>query len=340
MTRGPMDRRGSSLGACIALVSLLVANHAAAPVAAGAQPPKKVPRIGYVVPNTPTVSAPYLEAFRQGLRELGYVEGKNIALEVRYAEGKPDRLPNLAAELVCLKVDLIVVVGSAGALAAKQATSTIPTVFVLVDDPVGAGLVASLARPGGNVTGLATFAGELIGKRLELLKEAVPRATRVAVLSEPAHPFHAADVSETRAAARALGVQLQVLELRGPHEFESAFAAMTREGADAVLVLPTILTFLHGRRIVDLAGKNRLPVMYAYRHQVEGGGLMSYGPILADMYRRAAAYVDKILKGAKPADLPVEQPTRFELVINMKTAKALGLKFPQSILIRADQVIQ
>ena len=312
----------------------------AAPLAASAQQPAKVPRVGYIGSVGPTVGAPILEAFRQGLRDLGYVEGQNIAIESRWAEGRVERFPDLAAELVRLKLDVFVVTSTPGALAAKQATSTIPIVMLAVDDPVGVGLVASLARPGGNVTGLTNFAVALRAKSLELLKEVVPEVTRVAVLSEPAYVLHATYMRETEVAAQALAVKLQLLGVRSANELESAFAAIVRDRAGALLVMPTPLTVEHARRIVGLAGKSRLPAIYAFRRHVEDGGLMSYGTSSLDQNRRAATYVDKILKGAKPADLPVEQPTRFELVINLKTAKALGLTFPQSILIRADQVIQ
>ncbi len=303
-----------------------------------AQQPAKVPRIGFLFPAT---VSPAIEGFRQGLRDLGYVEGQNIALELRWAEGKLERFPDLAVELVRLKVDVIVVSSTPGAVAAKRAITTIPIVFVLVADPVASGLVASLARPGGNLTGLSWFVGpETVGKFLQLLKESVPKVSRVAVLSEPAHPMHATYVRETEVAARALGVKLQILEVREPNELERAFATMARDRADALAVLPTLLTAVHAKRIIDLAGKHRLPAIYAFRSHVEDGGLMSYGTGVLDQYRRAATYVDKILKGAKPADLPVEQPMKFELVINLKTAKALGLTIPQSVLIRADRVIQ
>jgi len=314
-----------------------------APLAADAQQPGKVPRIGVLanaLPTTPEVSRNW-EAFRQGLGERGWVEGQNIVIEYRWAEGRLERFPALAAELVGLKLDLIVAASTPGARAAKQATSTIPIVMVYVSDPVGDGLVASLARPGGNVTGMTFGAGrEIAGKHLELLKEAVPKLSRVAVLLNPDSPESAVFLRETQAAAQALAVKLQLLEVRSPNELEGAFAAMTRGRADALLVLPHPLTFAHTRRIVDLAAKSRLPAMYPFREAVEAGGLMAYAANAPDMFRRAATYVDKILKGAKPADLPVEQPTKFELIINLKTAKTLGLTIPQSILIRADQVIQ
>jgi putative ABC transport system substrate-binding protein len=244
------------------------------------------------------------------------------------------------AELVHLKVDVIVVASTPGAVAAKKATSTIPVVFTNVGDPVGAGIVASLARPGGNITGLTHVAVDLSAKSLQLLKEVAPRVTRVAILFTPAHQLQAAMRREAQVAAQSLGVELQPVEVRNPSDFEGAFAKMTRERAGALIVFPEPLTFAHAKRIVDLAARHRLPAIYAFREHVEDGGLMSYGASLRDSYTRAAAYVDKILKGAKPADLPVEQPMRFELVINLNTAKALGLTIPQSVLIRADQVIQ
>ena len=308
-----------------------------APLAADAQQGAKVPRIGFLSPSAPSFPS---EAFRRGLRDLGYVENQNIVIEYRWAEGQYDRLPDFAAELVRLKVDVIVAVVTQASLAAKNATRTIPIVMVGVSDPVGSGLVATLARPGANITGTSSMTAEVVGKSLELLKEAVPKVSRVAVLWNPANPvFQAQMLRETEVAARALGVQLQILEARGPDELERAFAAMTRERASALLVLGDPTFFLHRARIADLAAKSRLPAMYGFKEFVDAGGLMAYGAHLPDLFRRAATYVDKILKGAKPADLPVEQPTHFELVISLKTAKALGLTIPQSVLIRADQVI-
>ncbi len=305
---------------------------------AQAQQAKKVPRIGLLVPGSESAFSIRTEAFRQGLRELGYVEGKNIAIEYRWAEGNLDRLPALAAELVLLKVDLIFASGNA-ARAAKSATRTIPIVATSAD-PVGTGLVASLARPGGNITGLSLLSPELSGKRLELLKETVPKLSRVAVLLNPTAANSPSDLKETQTAARSLGMQLQLLEARSPDKFDPSFSAMMREHAGA-LVVTTDLMFLDNRtRIVSLAAKNRLPVMYYDRSFVEAGGLMSYGADIDDLFRRAATYVDKILKGAKPADLPVEQPTKFELVINLKTAKQIGLTIPPNVLVRADKVIK
>ncbi len=313
-----------------------------APLAVEAQPAAKVPRIGWLVSNLAT--SPHLtEAFRQGLRDLGYVEGRNVVIEYRDAEGKFERLPALAAELVALKVDVILVGATPQALAAKQATKTIPIVFAGAGDPVRSGLVTSLARPGGNVTGLTLFGTELVGKCLEQLTQAVPGVSRVAALWQPgAVPerpeqdmLKAADV-----AARALGVRLQFVEARGPADFDRAFSDMTKARAGALTVLSGVMFFNERRRLVDLAAKHRLPAVYQVREFVDAGGLMAYGANPADLYRRAATYVDKILKGAKPADLPVEQPTKFELVINLKTAKALGLTIPRSLLSLADQVIE
>ena len=312
----------------------------AAPLATHAEQAAKVYRIGILPPGPISPRMHLWEAFRQGLRELGYVEGHNIALVIRSPEQGPEQLPDLAAELVRLKVDVIVTAGTVGAQAAQQATRTIPIVMALSADPVETGLVSSLARPGGNTTGLSLISRELSGKRLELLRAVVPRVSRIAVLFDPTDPGGAVQMRETEAAARALGVQLQRLDVRGPGDFEKAFQAATRGRAGALLVFDAALTFSYRTQIVALASKSRLPAMYGLTGLAEAGGLMSYGANIVDMYRRAAVYVDKILKGAKPADLPVEQPTRFELVINMKTAKTLGLTFPQSILIRADQVIQ
>ncbi len=312
-----------------------------APLAADAQQPAKVARIGYLGsagPGTPV--SHLLDAFRQGLRELGYVEGRNIAIEYRGAEGRFGRLPDLAAELVRLRVDVILVGGTPAALAAKNATGTIPIVLAGVGDPVGTGLVASLARPGGNITGLSFQTPELSAKQLELLKEAIPELSRVAVLSNPGNAGTAPMLRETELAARALGVQLRVMEVRSPDQFASAFARMRRERAGALLVLADPLFFLHRAQLAELAAKSRLPAMYGVTEHAQAGGLMAYSPNFANLFRRAATFVDRILKGAKPADLPVEQPTRFELVINLKTAKALGLTIPPSVLIRADQVIQ
>jgi putative ABC transport system substrate-binding protein len=313
-----------------------------APLAAEAQQAASVPRIGYLSINL--AGGPHMtQGFRQGLHDLGYVEGRNVVIEFRDAEGKLERLPALAAELVVLKVDVIVVGGTVAALATKQATRTLPIVFVSAVDPVTDGLVASLARPGGNVTGLATLSPELVGKRLEQLKQVVPRVSQVAVLWQPGALGERTEKDlreEAENAARALGVRLQFVEARGPDDFDRAFSDMTRARAGALTVLGSSMLINERRRLVNLAAKNRLPAVYGLREYVDAGGLMSYGPNNVDLFRRAATYVDKILKGAKPGDLSVEQPTKFELVINLKTAKALGLTIPQSVLARANEVIQ
>ena len=328
----------------VAVIAVLALSLLAAPLAAEAQQAAKVARIGYLSPNL--AASPHLrEAFRQGLRDLGYVEGRNVVIEYRDAEGKVERLPALAAELVALKVDVIVAEGgnTLVPLAAKQATRTIPIVFAAAADPVGSGLVTSLARPGGNVTGLSSLGPELVGKRLELLTQAVPGVGRVAVLWLPGALGERTEkdmLTGAEVAARALGVRLQFVEARGPADFDRAFSDMTRARAGALTVLPSNMFLREHRRLVDLAAKNRLPAVYTSREFVDAGGLMSYGANLTDLFRRAATYVDKILKGAKPGDLPVEQPTKFELVINLKTAKALGLTIPPSVLARADQIIE
>ena len=314
-----------------------------APLAAEAQQSGKVPRIGYLA-NTRAGNLYVPEAFLQGLRDLGWVEGRNVTIEYRDAEGKLERLPALAAELVALKVDVIVTAGGTpAAQAAKQTTRTIPIVFIAAADPVTSGLVTSLARPGGNVTGSSNLTPELVGKFLELLTQAVPGVGLVALVFEPGTVPERTDQDILRAAdvaARALGVRLQVIAVRGPADFDKAFSDMTRAHAGAVAMLGSTMITRERRRLVDLAAKHRLPAVYTWRWFVDAGGLMAYGLNVADLFRRTAGYVDKILKGAKPADLPVEQPTKFELVINLKTAKALGLTIPPSVLARADQVIQ
>ncbi len=324
----------------IGLAVILSASLILAPLAAGGQQAGRVPRIGYLGTRTPSDFG--LDAFRQGLREQGWVEGQNIVIEYRFAEGRLDRLPDLAAELVRLKVDIIVAHSTPGATAAKNATNTIPIVMTVVGDPVGLGLIASLARPGGNATGLSfSVVGlEIIGKQLELLKETVPKIRRMAILSNAANPIQPLAIRDVNVAARSLGVQLQLLEVRGPNEFDSAFAAMAKERVGALLVVADSMFVFHRTQLADLAARSRLPAAYGWREHVEAGGLMSYGPSLRDLFQRAATYVDKIIKGAKPADLPVQQPTKFELVINLKTAKALGLTIPQSVQVRADQVIE
>ncbi len=323
----------------IALLGGATAASTAWPLAAGAQTPSKIPRVGYIVGTSSAASGHTVGAFRQGLRELGYVEGQTIALEVRWAEGRNERIPELVAELVGLKMDVLVVASSQAALAAKKATGTIPIVMVGAD-PVGLGVVASLARPGGNVTGLSIFNEEIIGKRLELLKELVPGLTRVAVLRNPIVAAHATFWQETEVAARKLGVALQPFEVRGPEDFEAAFGAATRGNAQALIAFDDSLTLAYRPQIVALAASSRLPAMYGFREFPDEGGLMSYGPTFVDLFRRAATFVDKILKGAKPADLPVEQPTKFELVINRRTANALGLTVPPALLAQADEVIE
>ena len=320
----------------------LVGGAIACPIGVHAQQQTgKAPRIGFLGLTSSFDRPPLLDAFRQGLRELGWVEGQNIVIDYRYAEDQVDRLPDLAAELVRLKVDLIVSLGTQGVTAAKNATETIPIVMIAVRDPVGTGLIASLARPGGNVTGVSGSAGlEIVTKQLELLKETVPKIRRVAILSNPANAYHQLAIREVHVAARSLGVQLQLLEARGPNEFDGAFAAMAKERVGALLVLSDGIFSSHRTRLADLAARSRLPAAYAVSEIVEAGGLMSYGPSFLDSYRQAATYVDRILRGAKPAELPVEQPTKYELVINLKTAKALGLTIPQTLLLRADHVIQ
>src|SRR6478736_4369632 len=299
---------------------LLTGSAALCSFSAHAQQAGKVPRIGYLGVTSPSDRPPLLDTFRQGLRELGWIEGQNIVIDYRFAEGRLDRLPDLAAELVRLKVDVIVSLGTQGVTAAKNATKTIPIVMIGVRDPVGTGLIASLARPGGNITGVSGSAG-------------------LAIVSNPANAYHQLAIKELNVAARSLGVQLQLLEARGPNEFDGAFAAMAKERVGALLVLSDAMLNSHRTRLADLAARSRLPAAYGVRESVEAGGLMSYGPSFLDLFRRSAAYVDKILKGAKPADLPVDQPTEFELVINLKTAKALGLTIPQSVLLRAHHVI-
>jgi putative ABC transport system substrate-binding protein len=303
-----------------------------------AQQPTKIPRIGYLGGNSPNTRS---ESFRQGLRELGYVEGKNIVIEWRHHEGKLDRLPTLAAELVRLKVDIIITVGAPAARAAKEATTTIPIVMMQVGDPVGSGFVASLARPGGNITGLSSLAPELSGKRLELLKEVVPRLSRVAVFGTSTNPDTAQSVREVELAANALKVKLQYLDVLSPKDFETAFRAASKGRAQAVLYL-VAGAVASGRQteIAELAVKSRLPVIYSGRVIVEAGGLMAYGVNNTDLDRRAVTYVDKILKGRTPADLPIEQPMKFEFVVNLKAAKAIGLTIPPNVLVRADKVIR
>jgi putative ABC transport system substrate-binding protein len=296
--------------------------------------------VGYVFATTSSETTDLLLAIRQGLHERGYVEGRTINLEVRWAEGKYERLPALVDELVRLRVDVLVVATTPGAMAAKSATNTIPIVMVAVGDPVGSGLVASLARPGGNLTGLSLLNPELHGKRLELLKEVIPRISRVATLINPGNPIHATFLKETQAAAQTLALRLQAVEVRGPEEFAEAFAAATHGHAGAIIAFDDPLTLGYPTQIVALAAKHRLPVIYGFREFPEVGGLMSYGANRRDLYRRTTVFVDKILKGSKPADLPVEQPTKFEFVINLKAAKQIGLTIPPNVLARSDKVIK
>jgi putative ABC transport system substrate-binding protein len=309
-------------------------------VVAHAQQPTKMPRIGYLTGTSLSANSARTDAFRQGLRELGYVDGKSIVIEWRSAEGKGDRLPGLAAELVRLKVDVIVTSGPTATRPAKEATSTIPIVMTFDDDPVGSGFVASLARPGGNITGLSTLSPEISGKQLELMREIFPRLGRVAVIGTSTRQGTAQTLKEMEPAAGAFGLKLQYLDIQNPKDLESVFRAASNGRADAVLVLQSPVFNSHRAQIAELALKNRLPATYPRREFVEDGGLMSYGVSISDLDRRAATYVDKILKGAKPADLPVEQPTKFEFIINLKAAKQIGLTIPPNVLARADKVIR
>lgn len=320
-----------------AVVLLLVVG----PLAVEAQPAVRVYQVGWLSGGSASTSSPeLLDAFRHALREFGWVEGRNIRIVYRYADGHLDRLADMAADLVRIQVDVILATVPAALAAARNATKTVPIVMVFGPDPVESGLVASLARPGGNITGLTSLSADLGRKQLELLKEMVPGLARVAVLWNPANPWHATGVKHVEAAARGLGVRLQVLGVREPDEFDAAFAAMARERAGAVLGLPDPLTFLHRARLADLAAKHRLPSMNGLSEYTEAGGLASYWPNSAEMFRRAATYVHRILTGTRPGDLPIEQPTKFELVVNLKTAKALGLAIPSSLRLRADRLIE
>jgi putative tryptophan/tyrosine transport system substrate-binding protein len=333
--RVPILAAGTTLA--IALAFTLLADVCAV----DAQEPKKVPRIGLLTARARADGGFYIDAFVKGLGELGWVDGKNVVIEYRWAEGKPERLTAFAAELVQLKVDVIFAAATIPVLAARDATKTIPIVVASAGDPVEIGLVESLSRPGRNITGLSYGVGsEVFGKQLELLRETVPTMRRVAVLSNPANPSYAPAIRDVKTAARLMGVQLQLLAVRGPLEFEGAFAAMARERADALLVVSDAILASQRTRLNELVVRSRLPAIYGLREHTEAGGLMSYSADIRDNFRRAAAYVDKILKGAKPADLPIEQPTKFELLINLSTAKALRLTIPPSILLRADQVIE
>ncbi len=313
-----------------------------APRAGETQRPTKIPRVGFLSPRSPsdTETARRLEAFRQGLRDLGYVEGRNIVIESRSAEAQYERLTGLAVEMVGLQVDVIVTYGLPATEAAKRATGTIPIVMASALDAVAHGVVASLARPGGNVTGVSFMSPELAGKQLEILKEVVPKISLVALLGNPANPGNAAQVQYVQDSARRLGVQVRSLEARGPGEIDGAFAAMTSAKADGVIVLVDAVLLEHRTQIANVAARRRLPTVSGMIENVEAGGLMSYGPSVPDMFRHMATFVDKVLKGAKPADLPVEQPTKFDLVISVKTAKALGLRIPRHVLLRADRIIE
>jgi len=305
-----------------------------------AQAPAKVRRIGLLSPSSPSDAALWHQAFRLGLRDLGWVEGKNISIEYRHAQGRSDRLPDLAADLVRLKVDVIVTSSAPATVAAREATRAIPIVIAAAGEPVAMGLVESLARPGGNVTGLSQMAVELTGKRLELLKEMIPKLSRVAMLWNPQGVGSPIIWEEIQLPARQLGIQLHSLEVRSPNDFDKAFEDATRARAGALFIGPHPMIATNLKRIAGLAAKSRLPSIFQFSEFADAGGLVAYGPDRADMFRRAATYVDKILKGAKPGDLPIEQPTKFELVVNLKTAKALGITIPQSILLRADRVIE
>jgi putative ABC transport system substrate-binding protein len=313
----------------------------ASPIAAQGQPTGKVYRVGLLLGGADDPSRfPFVEGFRQGLREHGYVEGKNVALDVRAAEGRAERLPQLAAELVDLKPNVLVASGTPGALAAQKATRAIPIVMVAVGDPVGSGLVKSLARPGGNVTGVSLVNVEFSGKRLQLLKEALPRVSRVALLHNPLNAMNAAVLTETQAAATALGLKVEPIAVRAPGDLRSALTEVTRKRAEALVVAPDGMLVLNRKFVIEFTATNRLPAMYNFREETESGGLMSYGADLHENFRRGSVFVDKILKGAKPADLPVEQPSRLHLIINLRTAKTLGLTVPPAVLARADEIIQ
>jgi putative ABC transport system substrate-binding protein len=326
----------------LALLITLVLSLFTLPFSGNAQGSAKVYRIGMLRPGSPPAgSSPNLDAFRQGMHDLGYIEGQHFVVESRWAEGSDERLSDLAAELVRLHVDVIMAAGALATHATQQATHTIPIVMLGVYDPVGAGLVASLAHPGGNITGVSTLGLELAGKRLELLKETVPQLRRVAVLANPAAPPHTVFLENLTVVSQELGLQLQVLEVRSHDELDRAFTALTQAGVEALFALPDppLLDRLD-RRIADLTAQHRLPAIYPFKSYVDAGGLMSYAPSVPDIYRRAAYYVDKIFKGAKPGDLPVEQPTKFEFVINLKAAKALGLTIPPTVLFQANEVLQ
>ena len=328
--------RGICAAASLALCSVLVASCPPAQ----AQQSAKIPRIGFLSASSLAPAAARIEAFRQGLRQLGYVEGKNIVIEFRSAEGEQDRLPALVAELIRLKIDIIVSAGPSATRPAKEATTTIPIVMGFENDPVGSGVVASLAKPGGNITGLSTLAPELSGKQLELLREIVPKLSRVAAIGNSTNPGNALSLRESELAARAFKLQLQKLDVLDPKDVETAFRAANKGRAEAVLVLGGPVLLSQRKQIVDLTIKNRLPAIYYRSDFVEAGGLMTYGVSSIDLFHRAATYVDKILKGRKPADLPIEQPIKFEFIISLKAAKQIGLTIPPPVLVRADRVIR
>jgi len=321
-------------------ITLLSGIVAAWPLAARAQQPAKIPRIGFLGNSTATMEANLIGPLRDGLRELGYEEGRNVIIEFRWADGKYDQFTALVAELLAAKVDVIITAGTPATLAIKKATSTVPLVFIAVGDPVGTGVVPNLGRPGGNITGLSSIAPDLEGKRLELLREVVPKLSHVAFFLNPANAFHTASMRQARVAAQSLGIKLQPMEVNKSEQLDGAFASIVKEKPDALLILADRV-FLHNRkRMMEFAIQQRLPSVNAYRELVEAGGLISYGPSYEDMHRRAAVYVDKILKGTKPADLPIEQPTKFTLLINLKTAKTLGLTVPPTLVARADELIE
>jgi len=321
-------------------ITLLGGAAATWPLAARAQQPAKIPRIGFLGNSTATMEANLIGPLRDGLRELGYEEGRNVIIEFRWADGKYDQFPALVAELLAAKVDVIITAGTPATLAIKKATSTVPLVFIAVGDPVGTGVVPNLGRPGGNITGLSSIAPDLEGKRLELLREVVPKLSHVAFFLNPANAFHTASMRQARVAAQSLGIKLQPMEVNKSEQLDGAFASIVKEKPDALLILADRI-FLHNRkRMMEFAIHQRLPSVNAYRELVEAGGLISYGPSYEDMHRRAAVYVDKILKGTKPADLPIEQPTKFTLLINLKTAKTLGLTVPPTLVARADELIE
>jgi putative ABC transport system substrate-binding protein len=324
----------------IGLVAMLAFALLMAPHAATAQQAGETVTIGYLGNSSPALEAPQVDAFREGLRQLGYVEGQNLVIQYQWAEGQPDRYAVLAQALVRLKPDVILTAGTPGTLAAKHATQSIPIVTAIAGDPVAAGLVASLAQPGGNVTGLSTLAPELEGKRLELFKQAVPTLSRVVALRNPANPFTTIAWQGLEPVAAALGIQLQPVEVRGPHDLDRALATIKEARPDGLIVVPDRLLLAYRAAIVQFMAEHRLPGMFPFRQFVDEGGLLAYGPDYTDMYRRAATYVAKILKGAKPGDLPVEQPMKFELVINLKTAQALGLTISPILLFQADEVIR